>query len=172
MTETNTNTNQTDHNFIIQCHNVSLDSVFIKLLDNATDKKICKPRVYNLQNFDLIFSGDFNFNYVYIPSFKRYYYADIKEIINNNVTVSLSCDYLMTFKETIIDNCFFTGGQVLNGSYLLSPFRKLGGLTLANILVSYINKVDHTDIEPKLTKRDLDNIKTICNNELIYYNYM
>lgn len=55
----------------------------------------------------LVISGlsDFTYNYLYIPSYSRYYYiTDI--VILNNELVQIECgvDVLMSFKEQILSN--------------------------------------------------------------------
>lgn len=43
------------------------------------------------------------FNYIYIPSFKRYYYVtDRTSVRNNIVEVSAHCDVLMTYKAQFL----------------------------------------------------------------------
>lgn len=47
-----------------------------------------------------------NYNYLYIPSFKRYYYIDsITSIANNLTEVSCSIDVLMTYKDKGLMSC-------------------------------------------------------------------
>lgn len=45
-----------------------------------------------------------NYNYLYIPVLKRYYFIDSVDVVNNDrLYVRMSTDYLMTYK-TLIDN--------------------------------------------------------------------
>ena len=44
----------------------------------------------------------FNFNYVYIPDFGRYYYVDNIQLLNGQrIALQLSCDVLMSHANTI-----------------------------------------------------------------------
>lgn len=48
------------------------------------------------------YSSELNFNYVYIPIFKRFYFVnDITVIRNNLYEISLSVDVLQTYNQTI-----------------------------------------------------------------------
>lgn len=45
-----------------------------------------------------------NYNYLYIPELKRYYFIDSVDVVNNDrLYVKMSTDYLMSYK-TLIDN--------------------------------------------------------------------
>lgn len=59
--------------------------------------------VNNLNAYTTLF--DFhNYNYLYIPELKRYYFIDSVDVVNNDrLYVRMSTDYLMTYK-TLIDN--------------------------------------------------------------------
>lgn len=45
-----------------------------------------------------------NYNYVYIPAFKRYYFVDNFSVDNNVLTINLHCDVLMTYKNDILSS--------------------------------------------------------------------
>lgn len=48
---------------------------------------------------------DFTYNYLYIPTFKRYYYiTNITSIRNNLMSISCKVDVLMSFKSSIKDS--------------------------------------------------------------------
>lgn len=95
----------------------------IQLLHNQSDKrKINKSissekrifvDVYLLETTDIInpsfiLTADFaetaEFNYLYAPTMKRYYYiTTIKSLDNERVRIDCHCDVLMTFKDDIMN---------------------------------------------------------------------
>ena len=69
-----------------------------------------------------------NFNYVYIPLFKRYYYiTDYKIITNSNIILNLKNDVLMTFKNDInkFDVIISRGENTTHNNYLLDNENKI-----------------------------------------------
>ena len=73
-----------------------------------------------------------NYNYCYIPEFKRYYFiSDITSVRNNLWRVSLKCDVLESFKS-----------DILNSSCIIN---KQSGMGKSNSLFddgSYVNEID------------------------------
>ena len=62
-----------------------------------------------------------NYNYLYIPELKRYYFIDSVDVVNNDrLYVKMSTDYLMTYK-TLIDNStlHFIKSSVPKGSKII-----------------------------------------------------
>ena len=57
------------------------------------------------------------YNYVYIPECKRYYYFDVKEYKSNTVRCELTCDYGRTFAQ-VIDKDFRIAEEDLEGTTL------------------------------------------------------
>ena len=68
-------------------------------------------------NIDVI-NYSFNYNYVFIPSLKRYYYVDSVEIVSADVTrLHLKEDVLMTWKTLIkSQSAFVTRSSIYNGN--------------------------------------------------------
>lgn len=65
-----------------------------------TDVSIIDPDILIEQNEKI-----FNYNYAYIPEFKRYYYIqNIISVRNNLLMVSMHCDVLMSFKKEFLGN--------------------------------------------------------------------
>lgn len=73
-----------------------------------------------------------DYNYCYIPEFKRYYFiSDIVSVRNNLWRVSLKCDVLESFKS-----------DILNSSCIIN---KQSGIGKSNSLFddgSYVNEID------------------------------
>ena len=73
-----------------------------------------------------------DYNYCYIPKFKRYYFiSDITSVRNNLWRVSLKCDVLESFKS-----------DILNSSCIIN---KQSGIGKSNNLFddgSYVNEID------------------------------
>lgn len=97
---------KTDNMSIFLYQNESAQNVVNKTLTNALELKgtlrescdILTPSIM-IENKD---NTIFNYNYVYIPDFKRYYYInDFKNIINGLYQVNLKVDVLMSFKNDI-----------------------------------------------------------------------
>ena len=62
-----------------------------------------------------------NYNYLYIPELKRYYFIDSVDVVNNDrLYVRMSTDYLMTYK-TLIDNSIlhFVKSSVPKGNKII-----------------------------------------------------
>lgn len=78
-----------------------------KILENKkTIECLLKNRVnYTDINLLLDYSiDDFNFNYIYIPNFKRYFFIKNIEIVRENlVNITLHIDVLMTYKEKFLN---------------------------------------------------------------------
>lgn len=59
-----------------------------------------------------------NFNYVYIPEFKRYYFVcDIKNVASGLFELSLSFDALETYKDTILS----ANGLIERNEFISNP---------------------------------------------------
>lgn len=53
-------------------------------------------------HFSLLFADVGDFNYIYIPDFKRYYFVESVSLAENGMNVyECECDYLMTYKTII-----------------------------------------------------------------------
>ncbi len=79
-----------------------------KTLDTQTmlTKNFVLKDVSNVNNLNAYTAKfDFhNYNYLYIPELKRYYFIDSVDVVDNDrFYVRMSTDYLMTYK-TLIDN--------------------------------------------------------------------
>lgn len=58
----------------------------------------------DIDNISFLFSTDIDFNYLYIPDFKRYYYIDSVELSENGMKLyRCSCDLLMSFQADILN---------------------------------------------------------------------
>lgn len=59
------------------------------------------------------YAGDINFNYVYISTFNRYYFVNsITSVRTNLWRLEMSCDVLMTYKETILNySCYVSRNE-------------------------------------------------------------
>lgn len=67
----------------------------VPLIAITDSTSILKPSI-------LIETRSFNFNYVYIPAFNRYYYVDNIELVNGGrIRINLSVDVLMSHKTSI-----------------------------------------------------------------------
>lgn len=90
--------------------------MIIKTYTNKSDVNVCNKSLSNETEIEvrlltdtevidplIVLSGSINtFNYVYIPEFNRYYFADRPTNLNNNMfRVQLHCDRLMTFRNNI-----------------------------------------------------------------------
>ena len=71
----------------------AIASVTILAITDTTN--IIRPTI-------IIDTRAFNFNYVYIPDFGRYYYVDNIQLLNGQrIALQLSCDVLMSHAEKI-----------------------------------------------------------------------
>lgn len=81
-------------------HVVSKQISQVQILNNV----VCKEPT-NLQSpvlfVNIIPSNIANFNYVYIPDFKRYYFANVTTRNANNVQINCKVDPLMSFSNEI-----------------------------------------------------------------------
>lgn len=57
----------------------------------------------NMMRPDITIEGDMTgYNYMYIPTFNRYYYIDSVDVVRTNLqVVHCKCDVLMSFKDSI-----------------------------------------------------------------------
>lgn len=91
-----------------------------KILDIENAKVLSSNNLLNLQIFikrDLI--SDFNkVNYLYIDSYKRYYFVDVT-IENGFLVLNCSIDVLMTYKSAILNlSATVTRNENLKNGYL------------------------------------------------------
>ena len=102
---------KTDNMSIFLYQNESAQNVVNKTLTNALELKGTLRESCDILNPSIMIENKdntiFNYNYVYIPDFKRYYYInDFKNIINGLYQVNLKVDVLMSFKNDIKNlNC-------------------------------------------------------------------
>lgn len=86
-------------------NNKSLKNVVNKNLSNKTILDFKFKGTYTPNRLEIILhhTGDFNFNYVYIPQCKRYYFINNYEILPNNIyRIDLECDVLTSYRDFII----------------------------------------------------------------------
>lgn len=83
--------------------NNSPNNAMDKNLTNHYEVDIVVRDVVNISRPQIELTGNgFNFNYLWIPAFNRYYFVESSVSVRNNVTrYNLSCDVLMSFKEQI-----------------------------------------------------------------------
>ena len=102
---------KTDNMSIFLYQNESAQNVVNKTLTNALELKGTLRESCDILNPSIMIENKdntiFNYNYVYIPDFKRYYYInDFKNIVNGLYQVNLKVDVLMSFKNDIKNlNC-------------------------------------------------------------------
>ena len=96
--------------------------------NNTINKTLENETVYNIRFKDIadvkkpvviLNSSTFlNFNYAYIPDFKRYYFIENIEIQPNNIyKLSLSVDVLESFKNDILNSNGFISRQTDINNY-------------------------------------------------------
>lgn len=100
--------------------NNRLNKNLTKILDIENTKVMNTSNLLNLQIFikrDLV--SDFNkINYLYIDSYKRYYFVDVT-IENGFLVLNCSIDVLMTYKSAILNlTATVTRNENLKNGYL------------------------------------------------------
>ena len=100
--------------------NNRLNKNLTKILDIENAKVMNTSNLLNLQIFikrDLV--SDFNnINYLYIDSYKRYYFVDVT-IENGFLVLNCSIDVLMTYKSAILNlTATITRNENLKNGYL------------------------------------------------------
>ena len=100
--------------------NNRLNKKLTKILDIENTKVMNTSNLLNLQIFikrDLV--SDFNkINYLYIDSYKRYYFVDVT-IENGFLVLNCSIDVLMTYKSAILNlTATVTRNENLKNGYL------------------------------------------------------
>jgi hypothetical protein len=159
----------------LDCYNVILDNSFIKNVGELTsvEREIELPAEYSIYEFELTMNSDFNFNYCYISEFKRYYFIDILSYKNNKIKIKLVCDYLMSFKDFILDNFFNCIESNLDGTINITNIATYSLQTMSLNNVAYIqqntgNEIDY--IMPTLTRYDIEKIKERL-TDIVYFNF-
>lgn len=65
-----------------------------------------------------------DFNYAYIPDFKRYYFVESIEVTPNKIyNISLRCDVLESFKNDILESSGFVNQQTTPNKYYNSDYQ-------------------------------------------------
>lgn len=100
--------------------NIRVVKSLTKILDIENAKVLSNNNLLNLQIFikrDLV--SDFNkINYLYIDSYKRYYFVDVT-IENGFLVLNCSVDVLMTYKSAILNlTATITRNENLKNGYL------------------------------------------------------
>lgn len=91
-----------------------------KTLENETSFTIRFKGVADIKNPVVILNSStfLNFNYAYIPDFKRYYFIENIEIQPNNIyTLKLTVDVLESFKTDILNSNGFISRQTEINNY-------------------------------------------------------
>ena len=85
----------------------------VNIIAITNDTNILSPSI-------IIGTRAFNFNYVYIPNFNRYYYVDdFKLLGGERIGLELSCDVLMSHKSAILSSlCIADRSSSNNDPYL------------------------------------------------------
>lgn len=85
----------------------------VNIIAITNDTNILSPSI-------IIGTRAFNFNYVYIPNFNRYYYVDdFKLLGGERISLELSCDVLMSHKNAILSSpCIAERSSSNNDPYL------------------------------------------------------
>ena len=78
-----------------------------KTLEDEIEIPVDFNRSMNFSNGELILQGNIftfsEYNYVYLPYFKRYFFVtDIEATRNNLIRMNIKTDVLMTYKESIV----------------------------------------------------------------------
>jgi len=78
-----------------------------KTLEDEIEVPVNFNRSMNFSNGELILQGNIftfsEYNYVYLPYFKRYFFVtDIEATRNNLIRMNIKTDVLMTYKDSIV----------------------------------------------------------------------
>lgn len=119
-----------------------------------------------------------NFNYVYIPQFKKYYFVRSKSFFRNNLwNIDLKEDVLMTFKNTIYENTGLISRQANEYNNDLIDTERLVetdfSITLYDMGETLFTPSKYTDDPSSSTPTyDSKNIIVITAEWLVYPSYM
>lgn len=106
----------------IDFYNYQGEKVVInKPVENPTRITGLFRQPFNILNPDvkLRFSGNFNFNYCFIPELNKYYFVDSVEIQSNEIiNISLSLDVLKTYETEILNSSAFISNSENTENYL------------------------------------------------------
>lgn len=113
-------------------NNKSENNQINKVLDNPTDISGTLRDVTNYISPEIVIEFDpTNYNYLYIPLFKRYYFINRTEVVRNNLwRIFCNVDVLESFKteilnlEAIIDKQETNGNQFKDDSSIVMENRK------------------------------------------------
>ena len=73
----------------------------------------------------LVKDVDTEFNYCYIPEFKRYYFLEgITRVLNGARILQLKCDVLMSFKDEILETKIMLARNTSEGSLITSQLAR------------------------------------------------
>ena len=92
---------------------------------------------------------------------------------NNKIKIKLVCDYLMSFKDFILDNFFNCIESNLDGTINITNIATYSLQTMSLNNVAYIqqntgNEIDY--IMPTLTRYDIEKIKERL-TDIVYFNF-
>ena len=102
----------------------------VNIIAITDDTNILNPTI-------IIDTRAFNFNYVYIPDFNRYYYVDdITLMGGERIALKLSCDVLMSHKAAILSSQVLADRSASNYDVYLEdntiPTKKEGTIYVRN----------------------------------------
>lgn len=97
-----------------------------KVLENETEYNIkFKSQADRTKPVVVLMSETMiDFNYAYIPDFKRYYFVESIEVTPNKIyNISLRCDVLESFKNDILESSGFVNQQTTPNKYYNSDYQ-------------------------------------------------
>ena len=97
-----------------------------KVLENETEYNIkFKSQADRTKPVVVLMSETMiDFNYAYIPDFKRYYFIESIEVTPNKIyNISLRCDVLESFKNDILESSGFVNQQTTPNKYYNSDYQ-------------------------------------------------
>lgn len=97
-----------------------------KILENETEYNIkFKSQADRTKPVVVLMSETMiDFNYAYIPDFKRYYFVESIEVTPNKIyNISLRCDVLESFKNDILESSGFVNQQTTPNKYYNSDYQ-------------------------------------------------
>lgn len=137
-----------------------LHQIDIEDLSKSNDIEVALNN-FNFENIDVSLSLDnLDYNYVYIPMLKRWYWLSVKNISNNLMYCRLSIDLLATYEKTIINNMYENVDITLDNTLIVSRLTNKGCKYLNNTVLDYIPSVI-IDNEPLITS---DGVSSIIND--------
>lgn len=135
----------------------------VSFYNNSSERNILNKSISKINELDIVMKDTFNIknpnvlvsnndiktlgNYIYIESVDRYYFIDRYEILNNNlIRLYMTCDYLMTFKDVILNSSGYVT-QSKNIQNYASEY---------NVLDTLEQKVDNfSDVENKFSNNKI-----------------